>query len=438
MIVELGLIVLGTYAYNYLNTIDEKKLKHKFTSIMESIGVQNKKEESFKIYKIIPTNYGYVCYINIPNGLSIEHLNSKLNILEDNLNGIIDLEKDKFKPNITMRIVNRDIAKFPFKPVKCPSNKLYIGKDFKGKDYLVNLDLHPMILIAGATGYGKSMLLSCILTNLIYNSSKDIELFLTQLIKGEISSFEDCKPIKMTAYNSNDLDIVLSKVKDNINSRSLLFQSHGIRNINQWNKYFPTRKIKRIVLVCEEMSELILLPIWDELWSIVKSGRSVGIHIIGVLQRTTCENLSPQVKSQMTRITFHQNSIIDSQNVINSNNAIKLKRGECIICGNNGEEVIKVPFIDDDFVVLHKYVPEIRVPSPTQTKKNKVKDSSDNKNNIDEENKQILTLEEHSIVDINEKDIKQEKVKPSNNKFKSGTIPMEEYRKCSQKETRKF
>ena len=82
--------------------------------------------------------------------------------------------------------------------------------------------------------------------------------------------------------------------------------------------------MKRVILVCEEMSELMELDVWSNLWKVVKAGRSVGVHLIGALQRTTATNLDTDVKSQMTRITFHQNSIIDSQNVINSNDAMKL------------------------------------------------------------------------------------------------------------------
>ena len=153
MITELALLSIGMYTYNYLNTIDQRKLKHNFNSIMQGIGIQNKNEETFSIYKTSPTSYGYVCYINIPKGLSTEHLNSKLNILEDNLNGIIDLDKDKFKPYITMRIVDKDIDKFLYEPVKCPSNLLYIGKDFTGKNYFVDLTKDSQILIAGLLGY---------------------------------------------------------------------------------------------------------------------------------------------------------------------------------------------------------------------------------------------------------------------------------------------
>ncbi|MBY6921896.1 hypothetical protein HYH30_19165, partial [Clostridium botulinum] len=123
-------------------------------------------------------------------------------------------------------------------------------------------------------------------------------------------------------------------------------------------------------------------------------------------------------KSQMTRITFHQNSIIDSQNVINSNNAMKLKKGECIVCGSNGEINIKVPYIDDDFVILNKYVSEIRI--PTKEEKQQIL-------NVKKENGQILMIEAPTIIDVPIEDIKpvQEKRK------RKGVISLEEIKNAN-------
>ena len=116
--------------------------------------------------------------------------------------------------------------------------------------------------------------------------------------------------------------------------------------------------------MCEEFSQLADMEEQVKgLWDIVKTGRSVGIHFIGVLQRTTADNLDTSIKSQMTKLTFHQNSSINSQNVINSDNAISLKQGECIILDEEGETKLKVPFIDDDLMVLKEYVKSIRTPS---------------------------------------------------------------------------
>lgn len=391
MFVELGIGFATLYLINYVANSEERKFKSDFKGIMEGVGLFNKRGDTFTLEEIERAAWGYKAHLNIPYGLSLEHLKNKTNILEDNLHGIINFKKDKFKNDLTMYFINKDVSKFLFEPVKTKPNQLYIGKNYKLDNYFLDLDKHPMVLIAGATGYGKSMLLASILTNLIYNHSDEIEIYLTQLIKGEISSFENCKSVKFSAYTQEELVFIIKKIRNLIDTRTEKLKKHGIRNINQFNKHFPRNKIKRVFLVCEEFSELMNLPIWEELWGIVKAGRSVGIHLIGVLQRTTATNLDTNVKSQMTRITFHQNSVIDSQNVINSNSAMNLNTGECIVCGNNGEELIKVPFIDDDFAILNKYVPDISI--PTEEAKQEII-------NIKKEKEKIVIEESPRIVEV--------------------------------------
>lgn len=340
------------------------KIKKKFESIVESIGIKNKNGDSFYIKEIYFKNYGYLAVINIPYGLSLDHLKSKKNIIEDNLNSVITLDKNKFKNYITMRVVTKDISKFKYTPVNQNVNQLYLGKDITGKDFLLNLDHNPMLLIAGSTGQGKTCLLSCILTNLIYNCANQSEIYFIQLIKSELSSFNYCSNVKFNANTVEELTHVIKKIKAKIDERSKLFETNGIRNINQWNKKYRNKYMKRVFLVCEEFSQLADMEEQVKgLWDIVKTGRSVGIHFIGVLQRTTADNLDTSIKSQMTKLTFHQNSSINSQNVINSDNAIALKQGECIILDEEGETKLKVPFIDDDLMVLKEYVKSIRTPS---------------------------------------------------------------------------
>jgi len=448
MITELALLSIGMYTYNYLNTIDERKLKHNFNLIMQGTGIKNKEEETFKISKITPTSYGYITYINIPKGLSTEHLNSKLNILEDNLNGIIDLDKDKFQPSITMRIVDKDIDKFPYEPVKCPSNMLYIGKDFTGKNYFIDLTKDSQILIAGVTGCGKSFLVASVLTNLIYNYPKDIEIYLSQIVKGDIGCFSNCNSVKFVAYNITEVMISLNKVCKILDERSKLLMDNGIRNITQWNNHFKPRRMKRIIYILEELSFFMEEDcVWGMILKIIKAGRSVGIHIIGVLQRSTADNINTTVKSQMTRISFRQKSAIDSNNIINTTDAVKLKERECIIDGNASYVMVKTPYIDEDFVLLHKYVPEIKIPnSPTQSDE---EDNSNDKNpnnieivNINNETNQMLTLEEHIIVDV-DVDVDSKYIKEANNKnnpkrkFKTGVMSMEEFERCSHQEIKK-
>ena len=368
MLFEVGAVLFSLYTVECISTsISEwatgvSKIKRKFKSCMEGLGITNKKGHTFEIEKVYPIKFGFRIVLSIPSGLSKEHLINKKNIIEDNLNAIVEIKKDPFKNYILLTIVNKDVDKFMFKPVKHKVNQIYLGKDFKGSNYFVDLDKNPMLLIAGATGNGKSMLLSNILANITYNHSNRTEIYLTQLIKGENSSFENCKNVKYSAYTKEELQFVINKIRSKVDSRTDLFKTHGIRNINQWNKHYTNRYMKRIFLICEEMSELMQLDVWEDLWAVVKAGRSVGIHFIGVVQRTTANNLDPNIKSQTTIVTFKQNNSISSINAINCNAAMDLKIGECIIDGPDGLVKIKVPYIDDDFIILNKYIPEIKTP----------------------------------------------------------------------------
>ena len=90
MIVECGLIGVVGYGYYLYKTMDKRGLINNFNKSMEGIGLYNKNKETFKLYGLEEKKYGWRGCIYIPKGLSVEHLNSKKNILEDNLNSIIE------------------------------------------------------------------------------------------------------------------------------------------------------------------------------------------------------------------------------------------------------------------------------------------------------------------------------------------------------------
>lgn len=420
MIVEMLIAAGVLYAYNYLNKSDERKIKNDIQEILMKSGIKNRENETYSVKEIKTTNYGYIAYLNNVPGLSVEHLKSKINILQDNLNAIVSIEKERFKPYTKLQIVNKDISQFKFTPVKCESHQLFIGKDFKGKEYLINLNKDPHILIGGATGTGKSFLLASILTNLIYNSSDCIDMYLFQICKSEISAFESCNCIKRSCYSVTECINAMNEIILEMDKRSELFKKYGIKNITQWNK----RKkdyMKRIVVVLEEISffqdaDLEDTGIWSAILKIAKAGRSVGIHLISCVQRSTATNIPPDLKSQMTRISFKQKSSIDSMNIINTTDATTLNNQECIIDGNSDYCILKTPWIDEDYKLLNKYVPEIRIPGD-EPKINVFKKTS----------KKIYTIEESNVIDIEDfKEVPKLEAPKKKNK-KKGVISLEEF-----------
>lgn len=405
MILETGLIILGGYMWHELNTKDKKELKNKFSNAMEGMGLYNKKDETFRLSGLKETKYGWRGYIFIPKGLSLSHIENKKNILEDNLNGIIEIEKDRFKDYINFYMINKDVDKFKFEPVKCKNNELYIGKDFKLNNFKLDVRKDSQILIGGCTGTGKSFLLACILANLIYNSSDKIVIYLLQVAKSELSAFEDCPCVRKACYSMKECLGALEDIMGIVNQRSNKFKEKGIRNITQWNIHFKKEYMKEIYVIIEELSFFMEC---EQIVDLSKVGRSVGIHIISCIQRTVATEMNSTLKSQMTRITFKQKSSIDSTNIINTPDAKYLKERECIVDGNNDYIQVKTPWVDEDYILLHKYVSEIRIPTKNDfskiIKKEKIEEII-----VDEENKQITMLESHGFIEVEEKDIKEDK-----------------------------
>lgn len=307
---------------------------------------------------------GHMLKVGIPPTSSYETFLKAKPKLEDYFKGIIEIEKVRFASYMNVKIITKDIGNYKFVPVKSGSSKLYIGKEFDGNDYFVDLNKDAHVLIAGVTGTGKSFLLASILTNLIYNNSKSYDIYLCQTAKRDIDYLKNCKGVKATLYTENEITYVLDKALKEINRRSELFAKNGTRGIEHYNKVSKV-KMKRQLYVFEEISLYEdCEDIWRNIWKIVKLGRESGIHVIALTQRTTAANLggSGEIKSQLARITFRQAQAIDSCNCIDCDLATKLKDREVYCLTTDGLKLIKVPTVDMDS--LNEYVPEIKCYDP--------------------------------------------------------------------------
>lgn len=380
MILESLIIGAGlTFLANFQRDIN--RIENTWNSTLEKCkveGIRNLDKQTFKLYKTQRRDYGFHALTYIPEGLSLISLEKAKLVLQDNLNCLIQFEKDKFSEVINVKFITKDVVNSYYEPVKTTIDKLFIGYSLDGSPYFMNLNRNPHLLIGGTTGTGKTFLLSLILTNLIKSCGDEVEIYLSQIMKGEIGLFKNCKPVRFIGYTLEEVYLALKKVSKIVNERSLEFTKHGIKDITQWNKYNPRRKKKRVVFAIEELSFFmpsdseseeneIKKKCWSEILTISKAGRSVGVHFLSVTQRSTATNLPPDVKSQLSRMTFKQKSSIDSTNIINTTDAVELGKRECIF---DGDEYIrlKVPKIDEDFKVLNKYVEEILIPTKVAVK----------------------------------------------------------------------
>lgn len=378
----MELVVVGGLAATSLYfrlTIEQRKkneIKKQFQELMEELKLCTKESKITPRAKEVQfIENGFILSVKIPTGLELKKIEDIKETIENKFEGLVFIEKERFSNIAKIKIITKDIGNFIYDPVKAEAFEIFIGKTFDGEDYLIDVNKDSHLLIGGSTGTGKSFLLSTILVNLIYNSSDEIELHLGQILKGELGLFKNCRPVKFASEDLKEIADDLNKVAKIIDIRSKYFSKLGIKNLKHYNKHFNDKKVKRIFYVIEELS--FFMPsssdvdeikelknkCWDSILTIVKAGRSSGVHLIALTQRSTASNLPSDVKSQMCRISFKQISSVDSKNIIECDDALNLKDGECLVyCTSKTMEIVKTPWIDEDFEILSKYVKEIVTP----------------------------------------------------------------------------
>lgn len=423
MIFQMLLVGAATLGVGYYRaTMDYRAIKpymEKWDKLMKSMGIKNKIDETFTPLKINVMDNGVTYVINIPPGLKIDKLESIRDEINTYFKGVTTIKRVKFASHCIVKIITKDISDFKFAPVKCKEYEVYIGKTLDLENYKVDLTKAAAhLLIAAPSGKGKSFLIASILTNLIYNSSDKIEIYLLQIMKGDVGNFEKCKPVKFTAYTLAEVAWGLEKIVDIIVNRDKMFRALGINNLKNYNRHYPNSKIKRVYAVIEEISffmtndsdndqvKEVKSRCLEAIKTIARAGRSSGVHAVIITQRGTVENLPSLLKSMCIRICLGQISAIDSRNIIESDDAIYLEDKECYVYGDiPGISNIRVPTIDEDFKILQKYVPEIKTPIILNNKKDN-KDSAENelKENSNEVNKPILIEKKEVKEEIKTKD----------------------------------
>lgn len=378
MITEM-LISLGICStVKFFKNAPIRKMSKKFDDIVYECNLGNKTGESYKLWDVKKTDYGYSALINIPKGMDIDKLEGVKNIIAKNMNCLVEIENPRMRDFGYIKFITNPKDTNDFEPVKTKEYELFLGYKPDGSKYILNLNLDPQLLIGGKTGTGKSFLFASILTNLIYHNKKSFDVYLFQVMKGEIDIFADCPSVKFASDNPNEIMCMLKKINDIIHKRSKEFTENGVKNITQWNTHFPKKAMKRIVIGVEEISFFMHEENKDDkedsffqyFINIVKAGRSAGVHFICLTQRTTAANLggNGELKSQLTVITAKQRNSVDSKNAIDIEDAAYLERQEFIASANDGYIRFKAPTIDEDYKMLNKYVPEIRIPNAKQKK----------------------------------------------------------------------
>ncbi len=208
--------------------------------------------------------------------------------------------------------------------------KLGMGVDVTGTSYLVDLAKMPHMLIAGATGSGKSVCINSIIVNLLYQyGPDDLKIILVDPKRVEFSLYNDIPHLLTPVITQVDKTInALKWVVAEMDRRYELLSQAGKRDIKSYNNSNPDQNMPYLVLVIDELADLMSTAARDVEAAIVRlaqMARAVGIHLILATQRPSVDVITGLIKANITsRVAFNVASITDSRTILDGAGAEKL------------------------------------------------------------------------------------------------------------------
>ena len=238
-------------------------------------------------------------------------------------------------PNLTREMVKFKelIVSSAFEKAKSKLT-LCLGKDIVGNPVMAALDKMPHLLIAGATGSGKSVALNAMICSLLYKSTpEDVRLIIVDPKRIELSIYGGIPHlITPVVTDAKKATSALFWAVREMERRYELLSEKQARNINQYNskieKDDENEHLPYIVIVIDELADLMMVASRDvevALTRLAQMARAAGIHLILATQRPSVDVLTGIIKANFpTRLSFQVSSKTDSRTIIDANGAENL------------------------------------------------------------------------------------------------------------------
>ncbi|MBD2845226.1 DNA translocase FtsK [Paenibacillus sp. IB182496] len=259
---------------------------------------------------------------------------------------------------VTMREVMETTA-FQHAPSKL---SIAFGRDISGQPIVGNLARMPHLLVAGATGSGKSVCINGIITSVLYKATPEEVRFL----------MIDPKMVELNVYNGiphllapvvtdpRRASLALKKIVVEMEKRYELFSKSGTRNIEGYNglmKDNPAAVLPYIVVIVDELADLMMVAagdVEDAITRLAQMARAAGIHLIIATQRPSVDVITGVIKANIpSRIAFGVSSQVDSRTILDMVGAEKLLgRGDMLFLPVGMSKPIRVQgaFLSDQEV----------------------------------------------------------------------------------------
>ena len=248
---------------------------------------------------------------------------------------------------------------------------LAIGKTISNESYVIDLTKCPHLLVAGATGQGKSVGLNAIIASILYKKHPaQVKFVLVDPKKVELTLYKKIEKHYLAKLPESDDAIItdVEKVKQTLNSLTVemdnrydLLKEAEVRNIKEYNAKFIARRLNPerghkflpyIIVVIDEFADLIMTAgkeVEKPLARIAQLARAIGIHLIVATQRPTTNIITGTIKANFpSRIAFKVSSAVDSKTILDTTGANHLiGRGDMLVqYGSDGITRLQCAFID--------------------------------------------------------------------------------------------
>lgn len=219
---------------------------------------------------------------------------------------------------------------------------LALGRDVAGDPFIVDLRRMPHLLIAGATGSGKSVAINSIIVNLLYqNSPAQLRMILVDPKRVEFTEYNGIPHLLTPVVTEVDKTIsVLKWTVAEMERRFKLLAESSARNIEVYNENPTEGRLPYIVLIVDELADLMSQAANDVEATVVRiaqMARAVGIHLIVATQRPSVDVITGVIKANIpTRVAFAVASNADSRTILDQGGAEKLLgRGDMLFVSSD-------------------------------------------------------------------------------------------------------
>ena len=236
-----------------------------------------------------------------------------------------------------------------------------LGKDIMGKVKWMEINTTPHLLVAGATGSGKSVCMNCIITSILMRTKPDqVKLVMVDPKKVELSMYNGVPHLLCPVVTDpKKASVALKNIVVEMERRYDIFEQTKNKNIKGYNEFCEKNpdypKMPYIVVIIDELADLMLVAakeVEDFIMRITQMARAAGIHLIVATQRPSTDVITGVVKANIpSRISFAVSSSIDSRTILDSVGAEKLLgKGDMLFLpmGENSPTRIQGAFISEE------------------------------------------------------------------------------------------